>query len=163
MKKNTWFDEVFLPSLYSRAMERTDRKVWLSEKQRLVCERNMKFVKSNFFMTQYGTSKQYTDVVYEWNGRRVSLAPAREGCGVLWFSKTEEELVETGERLEKQRLEDPRERELDIKKLTRKLESSKKEVEAMLEETGFSDWEYLEEVKSDILEYEKKIAIVSAM
>lgn len=98
-KKNTWFDDTFLPSLFERYQETKNKPdfkgfIWLSEKQ-FDCFKRQSGVKSQQLMTQNTINGGFYvfGCVYEynWNERSISVYPCKNGIAKLHFGNTEEE------------------------------------------------------------------------
>lgn len=69
--KNTWFDEVFLPSLFERAG--VNNALWITNKQRQVC------------------LDYFRNYVYTWQNRTIKLYPCKNGAAQIYFCHTEKE------------------------------------------------------------------------
>lgn len=69
--KNTWFDDVFLTSLFERAG--VDNAIWITNKQRQVC------------------LDYFRNYVYIWQNRTIKLYPCKNGAAQIYFCHTEKE------------------------------------------------------------------------
>lgn len=95
---NKWFDETFLPSIFSYTGVGT---VWISRKQVDVCKNYMRQVPHSS-INGYGDVSVGCSWEYEWNSREIVLFIERNGAGRISFGLNDEEKRNRAER-EKQK------------------------------------------------------------
>lgn len=93
---NKWFDETFLPSIFSYAGVGT---VWISRKQVDVCKNYMRQVPHSS-INGYGDVSVGCSWEYEWNSREIVLLIERNGAGRISFGANDEEKKSMAEREE---------------------------------------------------------------
>jgi hypothetical protein len=97
-KKETWFDGVFLPSLFT-ACGGANRSLWLTSAQGRVCTDHMK-----------GESRARFVWCHEWRGRHVIFHRAPNGAGQITFGPTEQEQEQYRQIMEERHMEQAVER-----------------------------------------------------
>lgn len=107
---DNWFCSVFLPSIFDRCKDQ-GRKMWLSQKQTLVCLDNMELHQVRFDPDGYGVRCTHNNYACDWEGRRVILSYSKKnGCGLITFGLDESEIkaAQIEADLERQRIESER-------------------------------------------------------
>lgn len=158
---DNWFNNVFLPSLFARAR---NKSLWLSRKQTEICVQNMeKHSRRNMVDgIQYWNQVYYTCI---WAGRSVCLDYSKlNGCGTIQFGQTEaeaeagrkaseaEQLAIKLERIARYKLKRPDRVSAEIAELSDKISRANTE---MLEE--LEDGENVTSVRQYIAELETEL------
>lgn len=94
---NKWFDEVFLPSIFSYSG--AGPVVWISRKQVDVCKNYMRQVPHSS-INGYGDVSVGCLWKYEWNSRKIVLTIEHNGAGRISFGLNVEEKQSRAEREE---------------------------------------------------------------
>ena len=162
-KKNKWFDEVFLPSLFEYAKKSIGlcKNCKISPKQYGICMDNMEAVKG--YNSDYRI--QYTYYAYVWDDRQVTVI--RHNDAYINFSmstaeaekmRTEEEAKREAERLEKlDRIkQNPERLEKSIARKLAKLEKLKDELSEAIKDEE-EDVDIINIIKDDIIKLQNDI------
>lgn len=171
MNKNKWFNEVFLPSLFERYGTNNGR--WLTAKQTAICVDNFDDVKESRYISKNGDSYKSLIYLHKWNDREVILNYSKlNGCAIISFGNTPEEMeenrksaekrererrIESLKRIRDKRNKDEKRKELydkTIYKLKNDLEYYNDELQEAIDENNISDIEYynleIEKVKFEL-------------
>lgn len=150
-KRETWFDGVFLPSLFA-ACGGPNRTSWITAAQGRVCVEHMR-----------GESRARLVWCHEWRGRSVTFHRAPNGAGRITFGPTAEEqeqyrkimeerhMEQTVERYKRQRMNRP-ERAAEIMSWAR--EQLRRGREAL--EMDLADLADGEDIPPDQIEYRRE-------
>ena len=156
MKKNTWFENQFLQSIFERLGANNSK--WLTQKQTAICVRNMD-IHHTRYADAWNEGGEHDWYTYDWNGRKVTLHYSKKNyCGCIEFANTQDEYAES---CRKQYIDGDRATIIRVKELNRNIKDLEHEIEELEKDIEYdvenNEGKEVDFYNSMIIKYKKDI------